>query len=183
MPHSMQDLSSLTRDQTLPPAMEVPSLNHWTARGGPSSRYFLTFPPSSTLVSTLSKVETWLLWLSTYTLISSVSPPPTIPIALAGLPLHSSAPRSCHLRPLLGTPPPPPVLRCQAPIFLLGEGKGRESCWVYSSPWGETVFLRYCLPSHKHLFRSSFGVSVKFYYFLCIQFCTLFLRYSSRCFK
>ena len=32
MLHSIQDLSSLTRDQPMPPAAEVQSLNHWTAR-------------------------------------------------------------------------------------------------------------------------------------------------------
>ena len=35
VPHSMQDIISLTRDQTLPPAVEVPSLKHWAAREVP----------------------------------------------------------------------------------------------------------------------------------------------------
>ena len=177
MPHSMQDLSSLTRDQTLPPAAEVLSLNHWTARDIPPQG---TSYPSLLLRRLLVPSPKWkdgFCDCQHIHLSAQYHPPPTTPTALAGLP----PPLLC---PLLGTPPPPPVLRCQAPTFLLREGKGRESCWVYSSLRGEMVFLRYCLPSHKPLGRSSFGgFSVKFYYFLCIWFCTLFLRYSSRCFK
>ena len=32
VPHGMKNLSSLTRDRTCAPAMEVQSPNHWTAR-------------------------------------------------------------------------------------------------------------------------------------------------------
>ena len=32
MPHGMQGLSSLTRDQTGAPAVEAQSSNHWTTR-------------------------------------------------------------------------------------------------------------------------------------------------------
>ena len=35
-PHGMRDLSSLTRDQTCAPAVEVQSLNHWATREVPS---------------------------------------------------------------------------------------------------------------------------------------------------
>ena len=35
MLHGMCDLSSPTRDRTLAPALEAPSLNHWTAREVP----------------------------------------------------------------------------------------------------------------------------------------------------
>ena len=43
----MWDLSSLTRDRTCTPALEVQSLNHWTSRDIPeitfSSYFFLTY--------------------------------------------------------------------------------------------------------------------------------------------
>ena len=35
MAHGMWDLSSLTRDEPAPPAVEAQSLNHWTAREVP----------------------------------------------------------------------------------------------------------------------------------------------------
>ena len=37
MPHSLQDLSSLTRDQTHAPAVEARSPNYWTTREFPES--------------------------------------------------------------------------------------------------------------------------------------------------
>ena len=41
-PHGMWDLSSPTRDQPVPPAVEAQSLNHWTARKVP--KIYLHFP-------------------------------------------------------------------------------------------------------------------------------------------
>lgn len=38
MPHRMQDLSSLTRDQTCPPSVEEQRLGHWTTG---ESQFFL----------------------------------------------------------------------------------------------------------------------------------------------
>ena len=37
MPHSMWDHSFSNRDQTMPPALEALSLNHWTASEVPHS--------------------------------------------------------------------------------------------------------------------------------------------------
>ena len=37
--HSIQDLSSLAKDQTCAPAVETQSLNHWTARAVPILAY------------------------------------------------------------------------------------------------------------------------------------------------
>ena len=45
--HSMKDLSSLTRDQTQPPALEARSINHWTAREVPQLNSFPCGYPSS----------------------------------------------------------------------------------------------------------------------------------------
>ena len=42
VPHSMWDLSSLTRDQTHGPALEAKSLNHWTTREY-QAHHFLKF--------------------------------------------------------------------------------------------------------------------------------------------
>ena len=39
----MQDLSSLTKDQTCAPAVETQSLNHWTAREVPPSKSLLNY--------------------------------------------------------------------------------------------------------------------------------------------
>ena len=35
MPQGMQELGALTRDQSVPPALEVQSPNHWTTREVP----------------------------------------------------------------------------------------------------------------------------------------------------
>ena len=38
----MRDLSSLTREEPVPPAVEAHSLNHWTAREVPRLTQFLS---------------------------------------------------------------------------------------------------------------------------------------------
>ena len=39
----MQDLSLLTRDQTMPPAVEAQSINHWAAREIPAPPFIFFF--------------------------------------------------------------------------------------------------------------------------------------------
>ena len=50
MPRSLQDLSSLTRDRTIPPEVEACSFDHWTTREVPPYA-FLNLPSSGSVVS------------------------------------------------------------------------------------------------------------------------------------
>ena len=55
--HSIQDLSSLAKDQTCAPAVETQSFNHWTARAVPILAYWLH--------KRLECVSSRLLWCGT----------------------------------------------------------------------------------------------------------------------
>ena len=84
-PSGLRDLSSPTGDRTRAPAVEAWSLNHWTARGSPSSTFF--FPQKNDIDFWRSQEQLsfiifhkidFLLFLQWY--LTSFSTPPVLPL-------------------------------------------------------------------------------------------------------